>query len=288
MTTIKVDDAEFSKLQGKTILITGCATGIGRATVDLAFQNGANLILGDVLEKEGQAIESALGPERALFRKCDVSQWDDVLELFQAGQIKFGGIDVVLANAGVSEVGKVFEDQIDAASGKLSAPNLTTLNVDLIGALYTVKCALHYFKKQAGKPCQLVLTGSAACFLDTPPLYSYCASKAGVMGLMRALRTQLPKTMNVTINMVAPWMTKTPMLLPEFLRVWGDLPANEPIGVARALLIPVVRPHLNGLSLFVAGHEAVDFEEGLERTRTAWMGQKLSADVDEGQRRILP
>lgn len=78
------------------------------------------------------------------------------------------------------------------------------------------------------------------------------------------------------------------MLLPEFLKVWGELPANEPIGVAKALLLPVVRPELNGKSLFVAGHEIIDFEEGLEKTKPEWMGKELSDHVDEGQRRILP
>lgn len=78
------------------------------------------------------------------------------------------------------------------------------------------------------------------------------------------------------------------MLLPEFLKVWGDLPANEPIGVAKALLLPAVRTDLNGKSFFVAGHEIIDFEEGLERTKSEWMGKQLSDHVDEGQRRIVP
>ena len=78
------------------------------------------------------------------------------------------------------------------------------------------------------------------------------------------------------------------MLLPEFFNVWGDLPANEPIGVARALLLPGIRTELNGKSFFVAGHEIVDFEQGLRRTQPQWMGKELSDNVDEGQRRIVP
>ena len=97
-----------------------------------------------------------------IFRKCDVSKWDDVLELFQAGQLKFGAIDVVLANAGINETGNLFEDSIDGASGKLLPPKLSTLEVNLVGVLYTVKCAVHYFAKSVGKRCQLVVTGSAA------------------------------------------------------------------------------------------------------------------------------
>ena len=78
------------------------------------------------------------------------------------------------------------------------------------------------------------------------------------------------------------------MLLPEFVAVWEGLPANEPIGVARALLLPAVRTELNGKSLFVAGHEIVDFEDGLAETKPIWMGKELSDHVDEGQRRIVP
>lgn len=126
------------------------------------------------------------------------------------------------------------------------------------------------------------------------------------MGLMRSLRTQLLRTNNVTVNMVAPWLTtkyssrnpffriglitvtETPMLKDEFLRVWGDLPANEPIGVARALLLPAIRPDVNGKSMFVSGHRIIDFEEGLAKTQPIWMGEELSKHVDEGQRRIVP
>ncbi|KAK9415450.1 putative NAD(P)-binding protein [Seiridium unicorne] len=290
MTTYRVDDAEFAGLSGRTVLLTGCATGIGRAAAVLAHKYGANLILGDWAEKEGQALQAELKEvvRRVLFRKTDVSSWPDLLALFEAGWDKFGSVDVVLANAGINEVGDMFEDAYDEGTGKLKPPVLQTLDVNLTGVIYSAKLALHYFAKQPGKKCQLVFTGSAACFLDTPPLWVYEASKAGVMGLMRSLRTQLVKRYNVTVNMVAPWMTKTPMLKDEFRSVWGELPSNEPIGVARALLLPAIRQDLNGKSFFVAGHEIVDFEEGLEKTQPQWMGEQLSRDVDEGQRRIVP
>ncbi|KAH7408880.1 hypothetical protein BKA64DRAFT_570425 [Cadophora sp. MPI-SDFR-AT-0126] len=287
MTTYHTDKLDFGVLNGKTILITGGVTGIGRATVVLAHQYGANLVVGDVLEQEGIQLATELG-ERIFFRKCDISQWNDVLELFEAGYTHFGALDIVLANAGVNEIGNLLKDDFEDGTGKLLSPPLKTLDVNLIGILYTIKCAVHYFAKMAGKLCQLVLTGSAASFLDTPPLYTYCTSKAGVLGLMRSLRTQLPKNANITVNMIAPWLTKTPMLLPKFLDVWGDLPANEPIGVARALLLPAIKTDLNGKSLFVAGHKIVDLEEGLARTQPEWMGKELSDHVDEGQLRIIP
>lgn len=111
----------------------------------------------------------------------------------------------------------MFEDKYNSETGLLELPELQVVNMNLLGVIYTTKLAIHYFSKQAGKQFQLVLTGSAACFLDTPPLWTYCASKAGVMGLTRSLRTQLPKNNNVTVNMVAPWLTSMYTRLPKSL-----------------------------------------------------------------------
>ena len=78
------------------------------------------------------------------------------------------------------------------------------------------------------------------------------------------------------------------MLLDEFLNIWGSLPANQPWGVAHALLLPVVQPEINGKAFFVAGHEIVEFEDKLHETQPLWMGKELSKNVDEGQRRLIP
>jgi hypothetical protein len=78
------------------------------------------------------------------------------------------------------------------------------------------------------------------------------------------------------------------MLLPEFMTIWGDLPANQPEGVAHALLLPVVRSEINGKAFFIAGHQIVDLEEKLQETQPLWMGEQLSKDVNKGQRRLIP
>lgn len=134
-----------------------------------------------------------------------MSKWDDVLELFQKTWKTFGIIHAVLSNAGVNAE-SFLTDDIDRTTGKLLPPNLKLLDINLTGMIYVVKCAVHYFAKWPETKCQIVLTGSAASFIDTPPLHLYCASKAGILGLMRSLRTQLIKK-NITVNMIAPWMT---------------------------------------------------------------------------------
>jgi NAD(P)-dependent dehydrogenase (short-subunit alcohol dehydrogenase family) len=234
------------------------------------------------------------------------------LELFEATWKTFGIIHAVLSNAGVSNE-NFLRDEVDPNTGKLLPPNIKIMDVNLTGTIYVAKCAVHYFGKWPELRSQLVMTGSAASFFDTPPLHLYCASKAGILGFMRSLRTQLIKNNNVTVNMVAPWMTSrsSPMLmfallcvslrrqkthnptvtsmLPQAIRDrWGTLPANETWGVAHAILLPVVRPDVNGKSLFVAGHQIVDFEDKLLETQPLWMGEQLSKDMNEGQKIMIP
>ncbi|EOD43776.1 putative short chain dehydrogenase reductase protein [Neofusicoccum parvum UCRNP2] len=131
MTTYSFNDSELAELKGKTILIIGAASGIGYETVKLAHSNGANVAIGDWNQTEGQAFAAEL-KERVLFRRCDVSSWDDVLELFQAAWKAFGIIHAVLSNAGINKE-DIFRDEIDSKTGKLLPPDLKLLDVNLTG-----------------------------------------------------------------------------------------------------------------------------------------------------------
>lgn len=250
------------------------------------------MIIVDITRSAGEELAASLNSQaspptgRAIFVHTDISNWDSLLEAFQEGHKKFGQIDAVCANAGTNSWDDLFHEEFDA-TGKLRAPTMKLLDINLYGTIYTAKAAVHYFAKNIDGKGQLILTGSAASFFDTPPLYLYCASKGGVLGFMRGLRTQLCRR-NITVNMVAPWMTRTPMLPKEISDMWGNLPANDPTGVAQALIMPAIRHSLDGKTLFVAGNCLYELEEGLERTKPQWMGEKLSADFDEGQRRLIP
>lgn len=293
---------------------------------------GANVAVGDWNAVEGQKLAAELGEyvtpnlhfrrvkftnmrsSRVLFHKTDVSNFSDVVALFEAAHAKFGIINAVLSNHGISNE-NFLVDEFDAA-GKLLPPNMKTIDVNLTGTVYVAKLAAHYFRKWSDVRCQLVMTGSAASFVDTPPLHLYCASKAGILGLMRSLRTQVSKNDNFTVNMIAPWMTSTcsphlrashnsaqflymerdilrrvpvTAMLPDAIRkLWGSLPTNETWGVGRAILLPVVRPDVNGKSLFVGGHQIVDFEDKLHETQPLWMGEQMSKDMDAGQLIMIP
>ncbi|KOS37952.1 hypothetical protein ACN38_g11236 [Penicillium nordicum] len=306
MSVYPFDKEQLRNLRGRTILITGAASGIGRAAAQIAHGHGANLVLGDLDVDEGNKLVNELqGP--VLFRKTDISKWDDVLSLFEAGVKEFGIIHSVLANAGMNKEDLLAED-LDT-NGRLLPPNLGSIDVNLVGTAYTIKSAVHFFSKWPETKCQIVLTASAASYLDTPPLYLYCAAKMGVLGLMRGLRSRLVKQ-NITINVVAPWMTSkdfqsrmveetqvkcssnfhstlvTNMVPPSVVTLWGDLPANQPSGVAHAILLPLMQPEINGKAFFVAGHRIIELEDKLIETQPLWMGEQLSSDIAEGQRRL--
>lgn len=78
-------------------------------------------------------------------------------------------------------------------------------------------------------------------------------------------------------------------MLPNAIKeLWGTLPANTPIGVAKALLLPISIESINGKTFFVGGNEIVEVEDKLHEAQPQWLGEVLSKHVDEGQRRLIP
>jgi NAD(P)-dependent dehydrogenase (short-subunit alcohol dehydrogenase family) len=145
-----------------------------------------------------------------LFNKCDVSIWTEVVDFFQQTYQKLGPIDAVISNAGINKVETLIDEPVETNRAEvleLQEPDVSVLKVNTIGTWYVSKCAIHLFRKHPETKSQLVLFGSVASFFDSPPLYTYCASKAAVLGLLRGLRTQTVKY-NISVNMIAPWMTR--------------------------------------------------------------------------------
>ncbi|KAL7270734.1 hypothetical protein RUND412_006548 [Rhizina undulata] len=282
MTTINVTDADLAKFHGKTVIITGGSTGIGEATVKKVYELGANVVVGDINVDVGEKL-GATFPERVTFQKCDVSSWEDQRALFQTAYRLHGSLDVVFANAGVTGKETLLNDEFEE-DGALKKPEFPDLNINLVGAIYSTKLAIHYFKKDPAKGGALVITGSAASYLDTPPLWCYCAGKAGVLGLMRSLRSQMPKW-NCSVNLVAPWFTKTPMAVHLGPR-WGNRPANSPEGVARALLYAASDKSINGKGFWVGGDQIIEMEDEITNARPQYLTPTMAEAVSEGQRAL--
>jgi len=98
-------------------------------------------------------------------------------------------------------------DIVADPAGPALKPNLTTMDINLTGLLYTVKLAIHYFRRQPVEPSRdrcLILKSSLAGYVDLPGSIQYNASKFGVRGVMRSLRRTSWKE-SIRVNLVAPW-----------------------------------------------------------------------------------
>ena len=205
----------------------------------------ANITIGDL--SDGTALVSELrtltsNPNHH-YIPLDVTSWSSQTTFFQTALTlsPTKTLHHILANAGLGE-----QKHIITALGALSPefppappqePQLSTLNVNLIGAIYTARLALHYLRltPEAEKP-SILFTGSMACFLDGSPVMAmYGASKHGLLGFFRSLRHE-DNAHNIRVNLMCPYFIDTPIIPPvgkmllagiEKVEVWEVVEAAE-------------------------------------------------------------
>jgi NAD(P)-dependent dehydrogenase (short-subunit alcohol dehydrogenase family) len=133
MTSLSIPDSALKSAAGKVVVITGGASGIGKAASELFHSLGSKVVIGDLNEKAGNEVASSLG-EGAKFQVCDVTKWDSIYNLFETAVAEYGRVDIALANAGVPEIEDIFEDRVDS-EGRLKEPKYIVLEIDLKGVL---------------------------------------------------------------------------------------------------------------------------------------------------------
>lgn len=193
------------RLEGKTAIITGAGSGIGRASALLFASEGAKLVLGD---KTAAVHDTAkeIG-DAAIAFEMDAGVEADVEALVASAYSKFGGLDVAFANAGISGgMAGIFDNTVE---------NWTeVLRVNLIGPWLMVKHAGKAMA-DAGKGGSLILTASVAGIRSGAGGPAYSASKAGVINLAKVSAQQLSET-GVRCNAICPGLTETGMTKPTF------------------------------------------------------------------------
>jgi hypothetical protein len=164
---------------GKTALVTGAARGIGEAVARELASRGARVSLVGLEPDRLEATASELGPDAAWF-EADITD-PDSLEVAVSGTVeRFGGIDILVANAGIASFGSVATMDPDAF--------VRTIEVNLIGQFRTVRAALPAIKDRRG---YILIIASLASFAHLPGLSAYSASKAGVEAFGNALRSEV-------------------------------------------------------------------------------------------------
>jgi len=232
----------------RVALVTGAARGIGAATVRALAEAGWAVVATDVCADDPR-LPYALGTreELAALRgdgvltvvtdTCDPAALAAAVALAEA---EFGGLDAALAVAGVVAGGVPLWEQ---PAEQVQA----VLDVDLTGVLHLARAAVPaLLRRPVPRSGRFLAVASAAAVRGLPMLAAYCAAKAGVTGLVRALAVELGPY-GVTANAVSPGSTDTPVLA-ESARLYGlggasEFAAQQPLGrllaphdVARALV----------------------------------------------------
>lgn len=191
-------------VRDKVALVTGGGSGIGRATSLLLAERGARIVVADVAiagaKETVSTIEAAGGS--AIAHAADVAKPDEVETLFAQGERVFGGIDIVINNAGIV-TGPPGWPEVEAAR------SLAVVQTNLGGVFVVLRTALDSFARRGGGVVVNTSSQAALAPLGNDPAYG--AAKAGVVYLTRAC-TDLARTHNVRVVAMLPGMTETPML----------------------------------------------------------------------------
>lgn len=196
-----------ARFTGKSIIVTGAASGIGRAAAKQFAAEGGSVLCADwseAVEETAQAIRDAGGTSAAM--RIDAGKEEDVIALVTAAADKFGGLDVFFANAGISGgMANIFDTSVELIT--------EVLRVNLIGPFLAIKHAAPRIAERGGGA--IVLTASVAGIRSGAGSPAYSASKAGVINLAQVGAQQLSGS-NVRVNAICPGLTETGMTKPTF------------------------------------------------------------------------
>lgn len=290
MTSLNIKEEDIPQLDGKVAIISGGTSGIGLAAAKIFAKAGAKTFLLDRNPPEDGEI-----PGNSTFIRADITSWVELKAAFA----QVGHVDIAVANAGVSEEQPYFEDTLDE-QGELKEPGFAVVDVNFKGTVMFIKLAVSYMRKQ-GKGGSVVLTASSTGYAPEQNLPVYSAIKAGVLGLVRSLRSTLSR-FDISINAVAPAATIT-KLLP--MNIAGPLmDAGLPVSSAHMVGLAVafsavarqsrmvetygketelgLEGKWNGRTIVTLGEHYTELEEKLSDLRPVWFGWR-NADLTKKQ-----
>ncbi|KAL6720037.1 hypothetical protein ACLMJK_001958 [Lecanora helva] len=222
---------DLSALKGKSVLITGGASGLGLATTRAFAAAGAFVTIADVQSTEeigAKLVEDFKSKGGYVtYVHCDTTDFASQVTAFKHA-IQFApskSLDVVALFAGVTAEHGSIMDHLVGVKPSLEddppPPRISSININLIGVYYSAYLALNYFRlpslssQSSDSPPQaadksLIFINSLAGYLDFPSHTTYNVSKFGARGLFRSIRSETKKA-GARCNMIAPWLVRTPM-----------------------------------------------------------------------------
>jgi NAD(P)-dependent dehydrogenase (short-subunit alcohol dehydrogenase family) len=188
-------------LAGKVAIVTGGASGIGRASAELFVEHGAKVVVADLDAARGEEVAASLG-EAAIFRRTDVGQREEVQALVDLAVSHFGGLHVMFNNAGLP--GKMHPHFLDDDLEDYER----VLRVNWLGVVYGSQFAARHMAKNGGGV--ILNTASIAGLLPGYTLMQYRSSKSAVIGFSKSVAIDLAEH-NIRVNVLAPGSIKTQM-----------------------------------------------------------------------------
>ena len=200
----------MGRLEGKVAVITGAAGGMGREAALLFSAEGASACVADVDREHGE--QTAAEARDAFFFEVDVSDPDSVRAMYDATAERYGGIDVLYNNAGISPAddGSVLDTSVEAWQ--------RVLDVNAKGVFLCCKHGIPRLLERGGGSVINVASFVAIVGAATSQI-SYTASKGAVLSLSKELGVQFARQ-GIRVNALCPGPVETPLLL----RIWGETP----------------------------------------------------------------
>ena len=216
------------RLAGKGVVITGASTGIGRACALRFAREGARLVLADVRDDEGEALRREIqrAGGTALYQRVDVASRDDNARAIDYCIERYGSIDVLVCNAGVT-LPKLLPDSSDEEIERVLAVNLR-------GVIYAARHAIPRMLSQP-RGGAMLFTASKTGLVAQTDSPVYCASKGAVVMLAKALALDYA-ALGIRVNALCPGIIDTPMLhefaatRPDPAAAWRSYETAQPIG----------------------------------------------------------
>ncbi len=213
-------------LAGKSTIITGGGSGIGRATALIVAREGARVIIGDVSERDGAETVRMVREHsgEAEFVRCDVARASDADALVAAAVKKFGRLDCAFNNAGIAGAQRKTADYGEEEWDRIMAVNLK-------GVWLCMRAEIRQFLAQKS-PGAIVNTASAAGLVASHSMPAYTAAKHGVVGLTKCAAIEYARAA-IRINDVCPGVVDTPLvagMIAQQPKLAGRLDQVEPVG----------------------------------------------------------
>jgi len=189
----------MGRVDGKVAIISGGARGMGASHARVLAREGAKVVIGDLLDAEGEALATELG-DGAAFVHLDVTRPDDWERAVSLATTTFGSLSILVNNAGIAN-GAAIHDFTDEMWSKIIAINLS-------GVFYGMRAAAPALAASANS--SIINISSVEGLRGSAALHGYVAAKFGVRGLTKSVAVELAPA-GVRVNSVHPGLIETPM-----------------------------------------------------------------------------